>query len=249
MKEIFDTDDAEAENIQPVRPKYSDQRLGGHNAAISRRTDDSGPLEIVVNHLSQKVTDMNAHIQSIDDTNIQQDHDIQLARASTFVRWGNVNCSTGSEMVYSGVIGGSSHTDTGAATNYLCLTMSPIAGPFKTYGANLRGAEYATKDQYDNFDPVCAVCRVTFATTIMIPGTNVCTPGWHLQYSGYLMAGGSGHVAGTEYICVDSALESILHSDQDQNGKLLFYVHTVCGSLPCGPYQSNKTVTCAICSK
>ena len=87
----------------------------------------------------------------------------------------------------------------------------------------LYGGEYETYDSHMDKDPTCSVCRSTFSTTVMIPGTSVCTPGWHLQYSGFLMAGYYDHPAGSEYICVDSQFQSRLSSDTDQNGKLLYY--------------------------
>ena len=111
------------------------------------------------------------------------------------------------------------------------------------------GGEYETNDSQQDSDPLCAVCRTTYTTTIMIPGTNVCTDGWHAQYTGYLMTGGYSQAAGTEYICVDTALESRDGSSDDHNGKLLYFAKTACGSLPCGPYVANKLVTCVVCSK
>ena len=100
-----------------------------------------------------------------------------------------------------------------------------------------------------NKDATCSVCRSTFSTTVMIPGTNVCTPGWHLQYSGFLMAGEYEHTAGSEYICVDSQFQSRLGGDTSQDGKLLYSSVTQCGSLPCEPYVNDKLVLCAVCSK
>jgi hypothetical protein len=83
----------------------------------------------------------------------------------------------------------------------------------------------------------------------MVPATNVCSPGWTLQYSGYLMAGGRNHPAASEFICVDSALQASMHGNANEDGKLLYYTFTVCGSLPCDPYANDATVTCAVCSK
>ncbi|KAK7094561.1 hypothetical protein V1264_006098 [Littorina saxatilis] len=129
--------------------------------------------------------------------------------------------------------------------------MSPILSDHAVSGnwAYLYGGEYQTSDSHNNKDPVCAVCRSTLSTTVMIPGTNVCTPGWHLQYSGFLMAGQNDNTAGSEYICVDSKLENTVHGDANENGVLLFFTVTQCGSLPCSPYVNNKVVTCAVCSK
>ena len=230
--------------------------------SVSARSDDAGPLEAVTSHISQQVSEMtadiqafktqtNADIQSLKNSKTQQDNIIQDARSSTFVHWGSSKCSGSSQLVYSGVVGGSYFTHSGAATNFLCLTLSPVfsSHPIPSVVAWLYGGEYETFDSHHEKDPVCSVCRSEFSTTIMIPGTNVCTPGWHLQYSGFLMAGASSHTAGTEYVCVDSRLENNMHSDADENGKLLYYTVTQCGTLPCSPYVSGKIVTCAVCSK
>ena len=242
----------------PPAAMGSDDNVTATAHDVMSRSDDGGPLEAVVSHISQQVTEMSADIQAfksqtsadiqtLKNSNSQQDHDIQDAQSSTFVHWGSSQCGGSSHLVYSGVVGGSHYTHSGAATNYLCLTMSPVFSnqQLPSYMAYLYGGEYETYDSHMDKDPTCSVCRSTFSTTVMIPGTNVCTPGWHLQY----MAGYSGHAAGSEYICVDSQFQSRLSSDTDQNGKLLYYTVTQCGSLPCEPYVNDKLVLCAVCSK
>ena len=218
---------------------------------VMSRADDGGPVDAVVSHINQQVTKMSADIQALKNSNSQQDHDIQDAQSSTFVHWGSSQCGGSSHLVYSGVVGGSWYDHSGAATNYLCLTMSPVFSNQQppSYMAYVYGAEYETYDSHMNKDPVCSVCRSTFSTTVMIPGTNVCTPGWHLQYSGFLMAGYSGHAAGSESICVDSQFQSRLSSDTNQDGAMLYYTVTQCGSLPCEPYVNDKVFLCAVCSK
>ena len=196
---------------------------------VMSRSDDGGPLEAVVNHISQQVTEMSADIQAfksqtsadiqtLKNSNSQQDHDIQDAQSSTFVHWGSSQCGGSSDLVYSGFVGGSHYTHSGAATNYLCLTLSPVFSNQKppAYLAYLYGGEYKTYDSHLNKDPTCSVCRSTFSTTVMVPGTNVCTPGWHLQYSGFLKAGDYAHSAGSEYICVDSQFQSRSGGDTNQ---------------------------------
>ena len=246
----------------PPAAMGSDDIVSAKAHNVMSRSDDGGPLEAVVSHISQQVTEMSADIQAfksqtsadiqtLKNSNSQQDHDIQDAQSSTFVHWGSSQCGGSSHLVYSGVVGGSYYTHSGAATNYLCLTLSPVFSnqQHPSYKAYLYGGEYQTYDSYMNKDPTCSVCRSTFSTTVMIPGTNVCTPGWHQQYSGFLMAGYSGHAAGSEYICVNSQLQSRLGADTSQDGKLLYYTFTRCGSLPCEPYVNDKLVLCAVCSK
>ena len=219
---------------------------------VSARADDTDPLEAVVGQLSQRVTEMGADLHTLRTTVTQQDHDIQDAASSAFIHWGSSQCSNASQLVYSGVVGGSHYTSTGAASNYLCLTMSPVFSDQQVrpgYIASLYGTEYQTFDSHNDKDAVCAVCRSTYSTTVMIPGTNVCTEGWRLQYSGFLMAGRDIHPAASEHICVDSRLENSVHGDQNEDGAVLYYIVTRCGSLPCTPYVNNKVVTCAVCSK
>ena len=64
---------------------------------VMSRANDGGPFEAVVNHISQQMTEMSADIQTLKNSNSQQNHDIQDAQSSTFVHWGSSQC------------GGSSH--------------------------------------------------------------------------------------------------------------------------------------------
>ena len=237
-------------DIEPATVESDDTVTSAAHDVMSR-SDDGGPLEAVVSHISQQVTEMSADIQVLKSSNSQQDRDIQDAQSSTFVHWGSSQCSSSSQLVYSGVMGGSWFQHSGAATNYLCLTLSPVFSNQQppSVRAYLYGGEYETFDSHMDKDPVCSVCRSTFSTTLMIPGTNVCTPGWHLQYSGFLMAGEPLRAAGSEYICVDSRLQARLGSDPNHNGKMLYYTIAQCGSLPCEPYVQDKVVLCAVCSK
>jgi hypothetical protein len=131
------------------------------------------------------------------------------------------------------------------------LTMLPVFGSQSETNVNayLYGAEYETYNAHMDMDPVCAVCRSSHATTIMIPGTNVCTSGWTKQYDGFLMAEYNGRPSRTEFVCVDSVMESRPGTPADLNGALFYFTRTRCGSLPCEPYQNDMIVTCVVCSK
>ncbi|KAL8590484.1 hypothetical protein ACOMHN_011697 [Nucella lapillus] len=226
----------------PPQPgAYPSQRLQ------SPRSDDRGPLEVVVNGLSQQVVQLSANIQALKTF----ERDIQASKGSTFVHWGSHACRGSSQTVYAGVVGGSHHTHSGAAADFLCLTLEPrfknvVAG--RTYTL-LYGGEYETNDSHQDMDPDCAVCHTSHSSTIMVPGTDRCASGWTLQYSGYLMAGYYGHQGASQFVCVDALLESRAGSKDNYNGHLLYYTRTACGSLPCLPYVNNKVVTCAVCSK
>ena len=69
----------------------------------------------------------------------------------------------------------------------------------------------------------------------------------HSDY-GYLGAGHRNQKAGSEYICVDRNAEAFTRGRADNDGKLLYIVKSICGSLPCPPYDDNKSVTCVVCS-
>ncbi|XP_076455731.1 uncharacterized protein LOC143290274 [Babylonia areolata] len=215
------------------------------------RADDGGPLGVVVDHIAQRTEQLTAEVQALKTSDAQQNQAIQAARGSTFVRWGSSSCAGTSELVYSGLLGGSWYDHAGAASNPLCLSLSPRLLETKagvSY-ALLYGGEYETSDSHQNKNPLCAVCRSPEPTTIMVPGADGCSSGWTLQYAGRLMAGYHAHHGATQFICVDDKMESEIGSQNNEEGRLLYYVQTQCGSLACPPYENNKLVTCAVCSK
>nr|KAG5698024.1 hypothetical protein BaRGS_005842 [Batillaria attramentaria] len=102
-------------------------------------------------------------------------------------------------------MGGSSSASSGAATNYLCLTLTPVlTEPPPARGLRLFGRRgVPDEDQHENNDPLCAVCRSPRATTVMLPTTN-------------------------EYVCVDAQFEERAGSEANKNGKLLYYTVAHC---------------------
>ncbi|XP_025108538.1 uncharacterized protein LOC112572846 isoform X2 [Pomacea canaliculata] len=171
---------------------------------------------------------------------------------AVYERWGNSGCPNGTELVYSGLIGGSHFTHTGAAANALCLPLNPVLenNPGASTLTVIYGAELElTPLPKHNLDPLCAVCRSPRATILMVPAASACLPGWTVEYSGYLMAGYYSHTAATEYICVDREQHTRTGSDKNDDGKLFYYVTVMCGSLPCPPYENGKVFPCVVCSK
>lgn len=83
----------------------------------------------------------------------------------------------------------------------------------------------------------------------MIPARMDCYNGWKKEYSGYLGNNGQNYKASSDYICVDSAAETLIHSQQNENGFLLALVEGMCGSLSCPPYVHGREFTCVVCSK
>ncbi|PVD25118.1 hypothetical protein C0Q70_15616 [Pomacea canaliculata] len=175
-----------------------------------------------------------------------------MSTGAVYERWGNSGCPNGTELVYSGLIGGSHFTHTGAAANALCLPLNPVLenNPGASTLTVIYGAELElTPLPKHNLDPLCAVCRSPRATILMVPAASACLPGWTVEYSGYLMAGYYSHTAATEYICVDREQHTRTGSDKNDDGKLFYYVTVMCGSLPCPPYENGKVFPCVVCSK
>ncbi|XP_076449148.1 short-chain collagen C4-like, partial [Babylonia areolata] len=171
---------------------------------------------------------------------------------STFVRWGRKTCANTSQLVYSGVVGGSWWGHYGAAANPLCLTLAPqfdgtTADP--KYRGYLYGAEYQNIPNHHDHDVPCSVCRAALSTTIMIPATRTCPTGWTTQYTGHLASAYTANKAAVEYTCLDKDPENASSGHLNQDGYLFYYTVTACGSLPCPPYTSNKVVLCVVCSK
>ena len=183
---------------------------------------------------------------------------------STYIRWGRNNCSgNGTELVYSGYAAGSDLHDTGAAANYLCLSPDPLWGHYNDAhdsDSKVMGVEYAFSGHSHTSaaffhkhlfgeDAPCSLCRSPRSTVIMIPGRNQCYKGWTLEYKGYLVAGYFGHVAATEYVCLDDNPDVIPGGHTSQYGKLFYMVEGRCGSLTCPPYVDGREMTCVVCSK
>ncbi|XP_070176842.1 uncharacterized protein [Littorina saxatilis] len=175
---------------------------------------------------------------------------LKKGKGSSFVRWGRKTCPNNTTLVYTGVAGGKLHNEKGSGTNTLCLTRTPqfdnTAKP--PYYGYLYGAEYESIPGHHDHDVPCSVCLAPQSTTIMVPATLTCPPGWTPHYTGHLVSQYQNNYA-TEYVCLDGNPEDDSSGARDDNGLGFFYVVTVCGSLPCPPYINDKVVTCVVCSK
>ena len=162
----------------------------------------------------------------------------------------------------SGITGGGYFTEKASAVDYQCLPHDPdVVNPSTAkivesdggHHANIYGSEYefdiGAVQQED--DIPCAVCYVNIATAkIMIPAKKTCPTGWIYQYSGYLVANSPIWQAGSEFVCLDEHPEYFEGTrSHNDNGKLMYPVRAVCGSLPCPPYTGGYYVTCVVCVK
>ena len=153
--------------------------------------------------------------------------------------------------LFQGIVGGAWFNEAGGSANHLCLSLQPDfdnATRDQTYYGTIYGAEYERLDGLHNYDVPCAVCQAVETNTMMVPGTSVCPSGWTEQYSGHLTSNYRYYHRAGEYLCLDSSPETI-GSPTGQDGALFAYVVTVCGSLPCPPYENDRVVSCVVCSK
>ena len=181
----------------------------------------------------------------------------------TFTRWGKVSCpnATGAQLVYTGRAGGTFYSHQGGAAEKVCMPEDPdytnqTAGlPSYNKHSQMQGAEYQfnagpNTNVYQHNVP-CAVCYVpTRAATIMVPAKTVCPSSWTREYYGYLTSEGetTNHYRST-YNCVDVNPDIIADSAFNSNGALFYYVQSTCNGFACPPYENNRILSCAVCTK
>ena len=180
-----------------------------------------------------------------------------------YTRWGRYTCSstTGAQLLYAGRAAGSFFTEQGGGANYLCLPEQPQYSNYTagTQGgrAFLYGAEYQTAG-YDNgplhsvyqHNVPCAVCYTSVReTVVMIPAQLSCPSSWTREYYGYLMTTRNDFHGRTMFECVDHSPQSVPGSIADTNGALFYHVEVKCNGIPCPPYDTQKEVTCVVCTK
>ena len=176
----------------------------------------------------------------------------------TYIRWGRTSCpTTGTTLLYNGTAAKSFSDETGGGGNYQCLPNYPEYGRYarEVQGASpIHGVEYEI-DTGSPFPPAhhddnvpCAVCQASNRShVLMIPAWRHCPSGWTLEYTGYLM---SEHINGTKstYECVDENAELIPGSQADTDGGLFSHVEATDNGIPCPPYNSQKELTCVVCT-
>jgi hypothetical protein len=177
---------------------------------------------------------------------------------SVYTRWGRTDCpqTPGTELVYSGLAAGSWWSNSGGGANYLCLPEEPVYSNYFPGVQNwspLYGAEYQTYSKspilhvHDHNVP-CAVCSTTRSKLLMIPAKSDCPTNWTLEYNGYLMTEYYTHNRNS-FECVDKDPDSIPGSAANINGALFYHVEATCNGIHCPPYDPQKELTCAVCTK
>ncbi|KAK7504927.1 hypothetical protein BaRGS_00003955, partial [Batillaria attramentaria] len=175
-----------------------------------KRSDDAGPLEAVVAQQAQELSALKAQLQATE---------ARLQAAESKVT---------SLQNSQGVAGGSWQGDYGGAANRLCLSLEPQFDgvSFDNSVENkLHGAEYYFPGHTPN-DVPCCVCRAPYPTTIMLPGTFTCPPGWVPQYTGHVTAGNRLSKAASEFLCLDGEPEDRQGTYRIDNGAYFEYSMT-----------------------
>ena len=176
-----------------------------------------------------------------------------------YTRWGKTSCPSvsGTQLVYAGRAGGTLHTHRGGAANYLCMPGDP---DYLRYGSGVQGTSYVYGVEYTirsgqpfyavhDHNAPCAVCYAsTRAAVTMIPAKTHCPSTWTLEYSGYLMSAYYSHHP-TMYECVDKNPDSVPGTASNTNGALFYHVEANCNGMACPPYDPQKELTCAVCTK
>ena len=166
----------------------------------------------------------------------------------TYTRWGKSSCPnvTGTELVYTGRVGGSGYNHAGGAANHLCMPSDPEYT--LPYQAGVQGQSCVYGTEYElpiqgshNHNVPCAVCYATTCETVlMIPAKTSCPTSWTREYYGYLMSENVGHYR-SHYECVHQDQGSIQGSHVDTNGALLRPTTMACLALLTMP-RKNLTV-------
>ena len=185
----------------------------------------------------------------------------QSTGGTTYIRWGRTTCPTdnGTELLYSGRAGGTRYESSGGAANYLCMPDDP---DHLQYQSGQQGYNYITGVEYfyaslpsllsfTYHNVPCAVCYVaTRSVAVMIPAKIQCPTNWTLEYIGYLMSEKQGHDSPTMFECVDKDPESVPAQNGISNSRAFFYlVEPSCRGMSCPPYDAEKELTCAVCTR
>ena len=102
----------------------------------------------------------------------------------------------------------------------------------------------------NDYNAPCAVCYTSMrGTVVMIPAQLTCPSSWTREYYGYLMTERNDHNRST-FECVDHSPQSVPGSATNTNGALFYHVEVKCSTgIACQPYDTQKEVTCVVCTK
>ena len=172
-----------------------------------------------------------------------------------YTRWGRTVCPGGASRVYSGRVAGTYYGHKGGASNYICMGDIPqyFTNSGHSHYSQLYGSEYelhnGPRSNFANHNVPCVVCEVDIRSKyMMVPGRYGCPSSWIREYYGYLVAEGNTNYR-TEYICVDRSPEQVPGLTGHSKAADMYPVRATCSGLACPPYNTQKDITCAVCTK
>ena len=177
----------------------------------------------------------------------------------TYIRWGRTTCpqAAGTQLVYSGRAAGTEHSHKGGSAERICLPDNP---DYLTPKNGVQGASPLHGAEYESYSPTalgdlaqhnvpCAVCYAsTRVAMLMIPAKTQCPSSWTLEYVGYLMSGHYTHYR-SMFSCMDKDAQGLSGGSGDANGALFHHVEATCNGILCPPYDTEREMTCAVCTK
>ena len=182
----------------------------------------------------------------------------------TYTRWGKSSCPSipGTELVYSGIVGGTLYNIQGGGAEKLCMPTDPdyLNGTTGTDILNrlpsspfIDGTEYefyrGPRTNVVDHNVPCAVCYAsTKATMIMVPAKSVCPSSWTREYYGYLTTEYKVHYR-SSFDCIDVNPDVLAGGASSTNCALIYHVLSSCNGFQCPPYQANRALSCAVCTK
>ena len=180
-------------------------------------------------------------------------------RRVTYIRWGRTTCpnDTDSQLVYSGRAGGTRWDHKGGAANYLCMPDDPdhlqylsgVQGQSSVAGVEYFYGSMPSLSSVNYHNVPCALCYVaTRSVAVMIPAKTQCPTNWTLEYSGYLMSEYYSYNR-TMYECVDRDPKSVAELNSSNPRAFFVLVEPYCNGLSCPPYNAEKELTCAVCTR
>ena len=168
----------------------------------------------------------------------------------TYIRWGNTTCPYGANTIYKGTAVGGRYSDETSPSNLMCLPYDTMDNPINvTKSMTAYDVQYQVGGLLSHAscrDMPCSLCEATGrGDKIMIPSHYVCPDGWHKEYSGYIMAGSTGHHGGSMYHCIDENMEQVKGSGGCKNVCLLYLVGASRSHVPTTGYA----LSCVVCTK
>ena len=201
--------------------------------------------------LSEQMQTTSVLISNLESSQVNLTNQVERAK-TTYTHWGRQACNS-SLTLYSGIMAGPFFSTAGGGSNYQCLPFEPEYSAFVSgsRGNRLHSSElqtdFAALPKFQalyQHTPACSVCEAS--AQLMLPARLSCPDGWTVNYRGYLMCSIQHR---TQYICMDSDPQAVPNTQRNVNGATLHFVETGDTTDIPSSYDTNKEVTCTVCTK